>query len=160
MTADQVLQAFHRDAPGLFLGAVNVAVGLVAAGFSGIRRKLDPALIYFALFAGLYGLRMWMWSDLMRLTMRGSTLYTRVSYAVDFIVAIPAFFFFKAAGLIRRQVKIAGYVLGIVLGSLALATLVFELRFRRRAKAAQPQVISVVSRLPNLAAIGPLLRPA
>jgi len=125
MTADQVLQAFHRDAPGLFFGAVIVAVGLVASSFSAIRRKLDPALIYFALFAGLYGLRMWMRSDLMWLTMRGSTLYTRVSYAVDFIVAIPAFFFFKAAGLIRRQVKIAGYVLGIVLGSLALATLVF-----------------------------------
>jgi sigma-B regulation protein RsbU (phosphoserine phosphatase) len=125
MTADQVLQAFHRDAPGLFLGAVIVAVGLVAAAFSAIRRKLDPVLIYFALFAGLYGLRMWMRSDLMWLTMRGSTLYTRVSYAVDFIVAIPAFFFFKAAGLLRRQVKIAGYVLGIVLGSLALATLVF-----------------------------------
>jgi sigma-B regulation protein RsbU (phosphoserine phosphatase) len=125
MTADQVLQAFHRDAPGLFLGAVIVAVGLVAAAFSAIRRKLDPVLLYFALFAGLYGLRMWMRSDLMWLTMRGSTLYTRVSYAVDFIVAIPAFFFFKAAGLLRRQVKIAGYVLGIVLGSLALATLVF-----------------------------------
>lgn len=125
MTADQVLQAFHHDAPGLFLGAVIVAVGLVAAAFSAIRRKLDPVLIYFALFAGLYGVRMWMRSDLMWLTMRGSTLYTRVSYAVDFIVAIPAFFFFKAAGLLRRQVKIAGYVLGIVLGSLALATLVF-----------------------------------
>ena len=125
MTADQVLQAFHRDAPGLFLGAVIVAVGLVAAAFSAIRRKLDPVLIYFALFAGLFGVRMWMRSDLMLLTMRGSTLYTRVSYAVDFIVAIPAFFFFKAAGLLPRQVKIAGYVLGIVLGSLALATLVF-----------------------------------
>ena len=131
MTADQVLQAFHHDAPGLFLGAVILAVGLVAAAFSAIRRKLDPVLIYFALFAGLYGVRMWMRSDLMLLTMRGSTLYTRVSYAVDFIVAIPAFFFFKAAGLLeaagllRRQVKIAGYVLGIVQGSLALATLVF-----------------------------------
>ena len=125
MTADQVLQAFHHDAPGLFLGAVIVAVGLVAAAFSAIRRKLDPVLIYFALFAGLFGVRMWMRSDLMWLTMHGSTLYTRVSYAVDFVLAIPAFFFVKAAGLLRRQVKIAGYVLGIVMGSLALATLVF-----------------------------------
>lgn len=131
MTADQVLQAFHHDAPGLFLGAVIVAVGLVAAAFSAIRRKLDPVLIYFALFAGLYGVGIWMRSDLMLLIMRGSTLYTRVSYAVGFIVAIPAFFFFKAAGLLeaagllRRQVKIAGYVLGIVQGSLGLATLVF-----------------------------------
>jgi hypothetical protein len=34
-----------------------------------------------------------------------------------------------------------------------------QLRFRRPPKAAQPQVMSLVSRLPNLAAIGPLLRP-
>jgi len=125
LTANQVLQAFHRDAPFLFLGAVIVAVGLIAAAFSVIRRKLDPVLIYFALFAILYGLRMWMRSDLMWLTMRGSSLYAKVVYAIDFTVAIPAFFFFKAAGLLRRQTKITGYVLGTVLGSLALATLVF-----------------------------------
>jgi sigma-B regulation protein RsbU (phosphoserine phosphatase) len=51
LTADQVLQAFQRDAVFLFLGAAIVAVGLVAAAFSVIRRKFDPALIYFALFA-------------------------------------------------------------------------------------------------------------
>ncbi|MFZ0859817.1 MAG: hypothetical protein WCA27_24710 [Candidatus Sulfotelmatobacter sp.] len=34
LTADQVLQAFHHDAPALFLGAMIVAVGLVAAAFS------------------------------------------------------------------------------------------------------------------------------
>jgi hypothetical protein len=45
MTADQVLQAFYRDALNLFLGAAIVAVGLVAAAFSVIRRKLDPVLI-------------------------------------------------------------------------------------------------------------------
>ena len=63
MTADQVWQAFHRDALNLFLGAAIVAVGLVAAAFSAIRRKLDPVLIYFALFAVLYGLRMWLVSN-------------------------------------------------------------------------------------------------
>src|SRR5215472_5320859 len=99
--AIDVLHAFQADAPFLFLGSAFIAVALVAAAFSAIRRKLDPVLIYFALFAGLYGVRMWMRSDLMLLTMRGSTLYTRVSYAVDFIVAIPAFFFFKAAGLLE-----------------------------------------------------------
>lgn len=45
MTADQVLQVFRRDAPLLFLGAAIAAVGLVAALFSAIRRKLDPVLI-------------------------------------------------------------------------------------------------------------------
>jgi len=125
MTADQVLQAFRRDAPLLFLGAAIAAVGLVAALFSAIRRKLDPVLIYFALFAVLYGLRMWMVSNLMVLTMQGSSLYPRLSAALDFTVAIPAFLFFKAAGLLRRQATILSYALGIVLGSLALATVAF-----------------------------------
>lgn len=63
LMADQVLQAFHHDAPSLFLGAMIVAVGLVAAGFSAIRRKMDPLLICFGLFAFTYGLRMWMRSQ-------------------------------------------------------------------------------------------------
>ena len=102
-----------------------VAVGLVAAAFSVIRRKYDPVLIYFALFAVLYGLRMWVMSNLMGLTMQGSWLYPRLSSAVDFIVPIPAFFYFKAAGFLRRQATIASYALGIELGSLALASAVF-----------------------------------
>lgn len=125
LTADQVLQAFHRDALNLFLGAAIVAVGLVAAAFSAIRRKLDLVWIYFALFAFLYGLRMWLVSNLMALTMQDSVLYGRLSAAIDFLVPIPAFFFFKAAGLIRRQATVAGYVVGIVLGCLSLATAVF-----------------------------------
>ena len=124
LTADQVLRAFHRDAPFLFLGAAIVAVGLIAAVFSAIRRKLDPVLIYFALFAILYGLRMWILSNLVGITMQGSSLYPRLSSAVDFIVPIPAFFYFKAAGLIRRQAKITGYVVGIVLGLFGVASLV------------------------------------
>jgi len=124
LTADQVLRAFHRDAPFLFLGAAIVAAGLIAAVFSAIRRKLDTVLIYFALFAILYGLRMWILSNLVGLTMQGSSLYPRLSSAVDFIVPIPAFFYFKAAGLIRRQAKIAGYVVGIVLGLFGVASLV------------------------------------
>jgi len=125
MTGDQVLQAFYHDALNLFLGAAIVAVGLVAAVFCVIRRKLDPVLIYFALFAFLYGVRMWLASNLMGLTMRDSLLYTRLSTAINFVVPIPALFFFKAAGLFRRQARIAGYVVGIVLGCLSLATAAF-----------------------------------
>ena len=124
LTADQVLRAFQRDAPWLFLGAMIAAVGVVAAGFSAIRRKFDPVLIYFALFAILYGVRMWLRSNLMGIMMQGSWLYPRVSSAVDFLVPIPAFFYFKAAGFVRRQATVAGYVVGIGLGGIALATLV------------------------------------
>ncbi len=122
LTADQVLQAFRHDAPNLFLGAIIVAVGLVAAALSAIRRKFDAVLIYLALFAILYGLRIWMRSSLMQMSMQGWWLYSRLMYAIDFTVPIPAFFFFKAAGLLRRQATIAGWVMGIVLGFLALAT--------------------------------------
>jgi sigma-B regulation protein RsbU (phosphoserine phosphatase) len=125
LTADQVLQAFHHDAPSLFLGAMIVAVGLVAAAFSAIRRKHDPLLIYFALFAAVYGLRMWMRSDLLSLTMQGSSFYFKITHAIDFVIPIPAFLFFDAAGLLHRWSKTAGYAMGIVLGAFALATLVF-----------------------------------
>jgi sigma-B regulation protein RsbU (phosphoserine phosphatase) len=125
LSANQVLQAFHRDAPFLFLGAAIVAVGLVAAAFSAIRRKHDLLLIYLALFAILYGLRMWMQSDLLLLTMRGSAVYWRFSSALNLVIPIPAFLFLNAAGFLRRDAKIAGYVLGIVLGSLTIATLAF-----------------------------------
>lgn len=37
----------------------------------------------------------------------------------------PCVLYFKAAGFIRRQARIAGYVVGIVLGGIALATLAF-----------------------------------
>jgi sigma-B regulation protein RsbU (phosphoserine phosphatase) len=63
MSAAQVLSAFHRDAPYLFLGAAFVAVGMVSAAFSVLRRKKDPLLLYFALFAVLYGIRLWIQAE-------------------------------------------------------------------------------------------------
>jgi len=47
LTAAEVLRAFHRDSPYLFLGASFVAVGLVSAAFAAIRRRHDSLLIYF-----------------------------------------------------------------------------------------------------------------
>jgi phosphoserine phosphatase RsbU/P len=124
MTGGQVLQAFRHDAPNLFFGAVIVAVGLVSAAFSAIRRKYDPLLTYLALFAGVYGLRMWIKSDLLSLTMQGSSFYPRLSHAIDFVVPIPAFFFLDAAGFLHRRMRNAIYSLGVVLGLLAFAILV------------------------------------
>jgi phosphoserine phosphatase RsbU/P len=123
LTADQVLQAFRRDGPSLFLGAMIMAVGLVAAAFYTLRRKHDPILLYFAFFAALYGLRMWIKADLISLTMRGWPLFPRFRSAIDFVVPIPAFFFFNAAGLTQRWFKTATYALGVVVGFFALATL-------------------------------------
>jgi phosphoserine phosphatase RsbU/P len=123
LTADQVLQAFHNDGPSLFFGAMIMAVGLVAAAFSSIRRKHDPILIYLAFFAGLYGLRMWIKTDLLSLTLQGSWWYPRLRSAIDYVVPIPSFFFLDAVGFLHCRVRNALYALGVILGVLALATL-------------------------------------
>jgi sigma-B regulation protein RsbU (phosphoserine phosphatase) len=59
MSAEEVLHAFYRDAPYLFLRAALTAVGIVSAAFAVLRRRRDSLLIFFALFAALYGLRLW-----------------------------------------------------------------------------------------------------
>ena len=123
MTADQVLQAFHRDGLSLFFGAMIMAVGLVAVAFSSIRRKHDPIMVYLAFFAGLYGLRMWIRTDLLSLNMQGWSFYPRLRSAIDFIVPIPSFLFLNATGFLHGRTRNALYGAGIVLALLGLATL-------------------------------------
>jgi phosphoserine phosphatase RsbU/P len=125
LTAEQVLRTFRDDAPYLFLGASFVAVGLIAAAFSLIRRKHDAVLNYFALFSVFYGLRLWIQATLLGLAIQGSVFYPRLASGVNYIVPIPAFLFFNAAGLLHRGGKIAGYVLGVILGTLAVMTFAF-----------------------------------
>jgi phosphoserine phosphatase RsbU/P len=125
ITAGQVLQTFHHDAPYLFLGASFVAVGMVAAGFAAIRRKRDALLIYFALFAILYGLRLWIQSGLVELTFHGASFYPRLRSGISFIVPLPGFLFFNAAGFLHRNGRFITYVLGIIYAMLALVTLIF-----------------------------------
>ena len=125
MSAGEILSAFHRDAPYLFLGAAFVAVGSVSAAFAVLRRRRDSLLIFFALFAAFYGLRLWGWSTLLGMTVRGSTFHTRLRPAVNYIILIPAFLFFISLGLPRRFERVVGY--GMVgLGCvLAAATFLF-----------------------------------
>ena len=124
MTADHVLQVFRHDGPNLFFGAMIMAVGLVTVAFSAIRRKHDPILVYLAILAGLYGLRMWIQSGVVLLIMQGWSFYPRVSHAIDFVIPIPVFLFLNAAGLLHRRTRNATYAVGVVLGLLAVATLV------------------------------------
>jgi sigma-B regulation protein RsbU (phosphoserine phosphatase) len=125
ITASQLLRIFHRDEPYLFLGAAFTTVALLAAAFSFLRRKVDSLSIYFALFAFLYGQRLWIQAGLLGVLVPHSALFERLRSGIDFLVPIPAFLFFDAAGLLHRRGKIAGYVLGVVLGSLAIATFAF-----------------------------------
>src|ERR1700737_3128720 len=123
MSAAQVLSAFHRDAPYLFLGAAFVAVGMVSAAFSALRRKQDPLLLYFALYAVLYGIRLWIQAELLEISIHESWFYPRLRSGINYIVPIPAILFFNAAGLLRGAGKIAGNILIIASSVLATATL-------------------------------------
>jgi sigma-B regulation protein RsbU (phosphoserine phosphatase) len=149
VTAEQVLQAFHRDAPSLFFGAMIMGVGMVAAAFSAIRRKHDSILIYLALLAGLYGLRMWMRTDLLSLSMQGSLWYGRVRSTLDFLVAIPAFLFLDAVGFLHPRLRKPVYVLGVVWGVLGLATLVLG----RRNILYQINAVTIIAALSTLVLI-------
>jgi sigma-B regulation protein RsbU (phosphoserine phosphatase) len=125
MSAEDVIRAFLRDAPYLFLGAAFAAVGLVSAAFAVLRRQRDPLLICFALFAALYGLRLWISSSLLAMAVPSSPLYPRVRAGFSYIILIPAFLFFLSLGLPRRIERVVGYAM-VGLGCvLALATFLF-----------------------------------
>jgi sigma-B regulation protein RsbU (phosphoserine phosphatase) len=125
ITATQVLDAFHRDALYLFLGAAFITVGLVSAAFVLIRRKFDLLLLYFALFAMLYGLRLWVQASLLQITILGSPFFPRLRAGINYLVPIPAFLFFYKTEIISRAMQRASYFLAAIWASLALLTFAF-----------------------------------
>ena len=109
MSAEEVLTAFRRDAPYLFLGAAFAAVGVVSAAFAFLRRQRDSLLICFSLFAALYGLRLWVSSPMLAMIAQGATFYARLRGAVNYVTLIPALLFFISLGLPRRFERAVGY---------------------------------------------------
>ena len=110
LTASQVLRAFHRDEFFLFMGSAFTTVGLVICAFLIMRRRFDALLFWLALFAILYGQRLWMGSELLAMTIPPSEFFERLKVAMTFLVAIPAFFFFQATGFLGKPGKIVSYV--------------------------------------------------
>jgi phosphoserine phosphatase RsbU/P len=105
LTASEVLQAFHRDQPFLFLGAAFNTVTIILIGLCVIRRKADGLLLSLAWFANVYGIRLWINSDLLRLSIPASEFFHRFSAAVDYVVPVPAFIFFYFAGFLGKAGK-------------------------------------------------------
>ncbi|HEY1468160.1 MAG TPA: PP2C family protein-serine/threonine phosphatase [Candidatus Acidoferrum sp.] len=125
MSPEEIFTAFRRDAPYLFLGAAFAAVGMVSAAFALLRRQRDFLLIFFALFAGLYGLRLWISAPLLAMTVPSSTLYLRLRAGLNYIILIPAFLFLISLGLPRRIERVVGYAMVSLGCVLALATFLF-----------------------------------
>ncbi|HEY7303563.1 MAG TPA: PP2C family protein-serine/threonine phosphatase [Bryobacteraceae bacterium] len=126
ITAADVLQAFRRDAPDLFLGAAFMTVGLVSVGFSALRRIREPLLIYFGIFAGLYGLRLWLQASLTGLIVTDSALYARLIDAINYLVPIPFVLYLRAARLLLSRAGIlVAYLLLFVESILTVAVFAF-----------------------------------
>lgn len=102
LTATEVLRVFHRDEPYLILGSAFTTVGVVSIVYCVIRRRFDPLLVWMAIFAHLYGQRLWMNAGLLRLTVPDSEFFIRLKVATDYLVPVPAFLFFQAAGFLGR----------------------------------------------------------
>ena len=115
-----VIRTFANDSPYLFLGSVFVGVGLIAAGFTALRRKFDPLFIYFALFAVLYGFRMWVQADLTAFALSHWWFYPRLHDAINYLIPLPAFLFFGSAGLLHRSGQLVGYAVAFMGAALAV----------------------------------------
>src|SRR5215831_18140749 len=100
LTAENVLQALKSDAPITFLGVAIVTTGLVAAAFAVLRRKRASLLVYFAAFAILYGIRMCIQTTTAYYIFYGWNAFSRFRWAINYVVPIPAFLFFDAAGFL------------------------------------------------------------
>ncbi len=124
LSASEVLRIFHQDEPALFLGSAFTTVGIVTVAFCLLRRRFDALLVWLGVFAFLYGQRMWFDTGILHVTLAGNQLFADLRWAVDFVVPIPAFLFFQAAGLMPRRGKLVTAILSIVFLSLAVAVFV------------------------------------
>ncbi|MBS1805996.1 MAG: hypothetical protein JST28_21855 [Acidobacteria bacterium] len=124
ITAAEVLRAFHHDEAFLFLGAAFNTVTIILVGLCVIRRKPDGLLLSLAWFAHLYGIRLWMNSELLNMSETPSESLHRIRAAIDYLVPVPAWIFFNYAGFLGRLRKNLWIFLSIFIG-LSIASLIF-----------------------------------
>ena len=128
LTASQVLRTFHRDELYLFLGAAFTTLGLLSAAFSFLQRKFDAMLFWLALFAILYGQRLWLRSGLLALTVPPSIFFDKLRDSSNYFVPIPAFFYFAAAGFLGRSGRKIAMALTVPFLCLFVGTILYGRR--------------------------------
>ncbi|HEY2466847.1 MAG TPA: PP2C family protein-serine/threonine phosphatase [Terracidiphilus sp.] len=125
LTASEVLRAFHHDEPSLFLGAAFNTVTIILLGLCAIRRKADGMLLSLAWFANLYGVRLWMNSELLQLSVPPSEFFHRLSAAIDYLVPVPAFLFFHYAGFLGKIRNVVTPIFGLLFCGLSAGAMLF-----------------------------------
>ncbi len=128
LSANQVLAMFHNDAPYLLFGAVFMTFGLIAGIFAFWGRKFDAMLMWLALFAILYGLRLWLQLGFVGLLLPHTVFIERLHFAVNYLVPIPAFFYLASAGFIGRQGRKVSVLLSVVFGALFVGCMAIGFR--------------------------------
>ena len=126
LTAHQVLQIFRTDTPYLFLGAAFTTFGLISVAFAFLGRKFDIMLLWLGLFAIFYGARVWIDLPLLALMVPPSAFFDNLRWAASYLVPIPAFFYFDAAGFLTRfGGRRAAIAISVPLLCLFVATFIF-----------------------------------
>lgn len=125
LTANQVLRTFRHDTFYLFLGAAFTTLGLLFAAFSLLRQKFNAMLLWLGLFAILYGLRLWLRLGITELIANPSSIFYRLRDASNYLVPVPAFFYFQAAGFLGRFGKKIAIALAIPFLCMFAGTLLF-----------------------------------
>ncbi len=129
MFSEQVRSSLRRDIPGVVLGILLLAVGLGAVALFRLRaRGKDPALLWFGIFAGLYGLRLLLTTDVMPFLAAPipRRFWAYLAAAVTYAILLPGFLFAREIfpawsrvlrWLVRRMVvfSVAGIVLDLFL---------------------------------------------
>lgn len=123
LTAQDVLRMFHHDEPALFSGAAFNTVAIICLGFCLVRRRFNAMLVWLGIFAHFYGDRLWLDTDILSIALAHAALFHRIHRAITFVVPVPAFFFFQAAGLMPRRGKLVAGILAAVFTGMAVLAL-------------------------------------
>jgi phosphoserine phosphatase RsbU/P len=123
LSGSEVLRIFRSDEARLFVAVASITVGLIAIGFSLIRRRFDRLLSFFAWFAAQYGSRLWMQSGVFNLMDGPSVAIDRLKMALNFFASISAFLFFEAGGFAGRAGRLIVYA--VCLSELCLIAAIF-----------------------------------
>lgn len=89
------IEALHADAPGIFLGLVILIAGVLSCVLFALRpRPRDSALLYFAIAAVMYGLRLIAITPLIRQAFPHTGMWNWINWIVNYTIFIPFTFFF------------------------------------------------------------------
>jgi sigma-B regulation protein RsbU (phosphoserine phosphatase) len=125
LTASQVLRTLQHDGPYLFLGAAFTALGLATAAFAFLGRKFNAVLFWLAAFAILYGVRLWLQLDTVGLMVPASAFFSALRASINYLVPVPAFFYFDASGFLGRLGGRISLLLAVFFLALFFATILF-----------------------------------